>query len=207
MKEVATLIILIFLWCGGGKQEKTQQPIPPPKEEMPTIVTKSVLMVIAPKDFRDEEFKEPYDLLTKSGIKVTIASTDTTPAKGTLGMIVKPQITLEQVVPDSFDAIIIIGGIGCQVLLNNTILHRLVQGFNNTKKTVAAICIAPIVFARAGILKDIKATVYPTSKNELTKYGAQYTGADVEVSGNIITCSGPHAAKDFATKIFKTLSK
>jgi protease I len=202
MKKILALAILLVLCCGGG-EEQTQIVSP----EKPTQIDKSVLMVIAPKDFRDEEFKEPYDLFTNSGIKVIVASIDTVPAKGMLGMTVKPDILIDQVKPDSFDALIIIGGTGCQVLWDNTTLHKIVQNFNDTKKTIAAICIAPVVLARAGILKNIKATVYPTSKNDIEKCGANYTGSDVEISGNIITGSNPKASTDFATTILNALKQ
>lgn len=202
MKRILVLAILLTICCGGG-EEQTQ--VVSPKK--PIQIDKSVLMVIAPKDFRDEEFKEPYDLFTDSGIKVIVASTDTVPAKGMLGMTVTPDILLDQVIPDSFDALIIIGGTGCQVLWDNTTLHKIVQNFNDTKKTIAAICIAPVVLARAGILKNIKATVYPTSKNDIEKCGASYTGSDVEISGNIITGSNPKASTDFATTILDALKQ
>ena len=203
MKKFFSLLILLCLCCGGGKEEPsavTQE------SETPQII-KSVLMVIAPKDFRDEEFKEPYELFTKSGINVTVASTDTSPAKGVLGMVVKPEVTLEQINPDNFDALVVVGGPGCQVLWNDTTLHKIVKSFNEAKKTIAAICIAPVVLARAGILKDMKVTVYPSVQDEIGICGAHYTGSDVEVSGNIITCSGPKAAKDFANTILNTLSQ
>lgn len=202
MKRILVLAILLTI-CFGGGEEQTQVVSP----EKPTQIDKSVLMVIAPKDFRDEEFKEPYDLFTNSGIKVIVASTDTVPAKGMLGMTVTPDILFDQVIPDSFDALVIVGGTGCKILWDNTTLHKIVQNFNDTKKTIAAICIAPVVLARAGILKNIKATVYPTVKEHIEKYDADYTGADVEVSGNIITCSNPKASKDFAMTILNTLKK
>lgn len=201
MKKVFVLAILLTLCCGGG-QEQTQ----PVEPETPQIV-KSVLMVIASENFRDEEFKEPYDLFTKSGIKITVASTDTTSAKGMLGMVVKPDITLDQVNPDSFDALVVVGGTGCQVLWDNATLHKIVQDLNDAKKTIAAICIAPVVLARAGILKDMKTTVYASAKEEIEKCGAIYTGSDVEKNDNIITGSGPKAAKDFATTILNTLNQ
>jgi len=201
MKKVLVLAFLLCLYCGGGEQTQA-----PTDTEMPQI-TKSVLMIIAPKDFRDEEFKEPYDLFTKSGIKVTIASTDMQPAQGMLGMTVKPDIILEQVIPDSFDVLVVVGGTGCETLWDNTVLHKIVQHFNDEKKTIAAICIAPVVLAHAGILKDTKATAYPAVKDEIGLCGATYTGTDVEVCGNIITCSGPTAAKDFAETILNTLSQ
>jgi len=202
MKRIFTLAILLTICCGGG-EEQTQVVSP----EQRIQIDKSVLMVIAPKDFRDEEFKEPYDLFTDSGIKVIVASTDTVPAKGMLGMVVTPDILLDQVIPDSFDALVIVGGTGCKILWDNTTLYKIVQNFNATKKTIAAICIAPVVLARAGILKDIKATVYPTVKEHIEKYDADYTDADVEVSGNIITGSNPDASKEFATAILNTLKQ
>jgi protease I len=203
MRKVFVVAVLLVLCCGGGEEQT--QTIPPGKK--PIQIAKSVLMVVAPKDFRDEEFKEPYDLFTNSGIKVIVASTDTVPAKGMLGMTVTPDILLDQVIPDSFDALVIVGGTGCKILWDNTTLHKIVQNFNETKRTIAAICIAPVVLARAGILKDIKATVYPTVKEHIEKYGADYTDADVEVSGNIITGSNPKASEDFATTILNTLKQ
>ncbi len=201
MKKVLVLAFLLCLYCGGGEQ--TQAPI---DSEAPRIA-KSVLIVIAPKDFRDEEFKEPYDLFNRSGMKVVVASTDTMPAQGMLGMIVKPGMTLEQVISDSFDVLVVVGGSGCEVLWDNTTLHKIVQQFNDEKKTIAAICIAPVVLAKAGVLKDVEATAYPAVKDDIGVCGAKYTGADVEVCENIITCSGPSAVKEFAETILSTLNQ
>ncbi|MEO0184675.1 MAG: DJ-1/PfpI family protein [candidate division WOR-3 bacterium] len=196
--------LFFVIGCGGGKEQK----ITIQKEEGKNVSTKkSVLIVIAPSDFRDEEFKEPYDLLAKSDIKTVIASTDTLPAKGMLGMVVKPQILLFQVVPEDFDALIIVGGTGCKVLWDNQLLHKIVQNFDEHHKTIGAICIAPVVLARAGVLKNRKATVYPGVAGEIKPHCAEYTGKDVEVSGNIITGAGPQAARDFASAILEALSK
>uniref|UniRef100_A0A7C4TGJ0 DJ-1/PfpI family protein n=1 Tax=candidate division WOR-3 bacterium TaxID=2052148 RepID=A0A7C4TGJ0_UNCW3 len=201
-------IFLLFclgrVFCGGGKEQKItvqkpEEPVAKPAEK--------VLIVIAPVNFRDEEFKEPYDLLTKSTIDVVIASTDTIPAKGMLGMVVKPQITLSRVNPDSFDALVIAGGTGCKVLWDNETLHKIVQTFNEKRKPIGAICIAPVVLARAGVLKDRKVTSYPDVSHEIIPHCAGYTGADVEISDNIITASGPQAAKDFAKAILEAVKK
>ncbi len=204
LKKLLPLYLLFIIACGSGKEPK---PVVPKTEEKQPQSGKSVLMVIAPKDFRDEEFKEPYDLLTKSGMRLTIASTDTTSARGMLGMVVKPQILLNQVNPDSFEAIVIAGGVGCKVLWDDTTLHRIVCRFNEVHKPIAAICIAPVVLARAGILKDKKATVYPEVAGEIRTHCLQYSASDVEVSDNVITASGPHAAKEFAKAILELLTK
>lgn len=197
------VIPFIFLCCGGGDQ----RPLPSTTTTKESRISKSVLIVIAPKDFRDEEFKEPYELLTNSGIKVVVASTDTSPSKGMLGMVVKPQTLLEAVEPESFDAIVVIGGTGCQVLWNNETLHKIIKKFDEKKKTIGAICIAPVVLARAGILKDKKATVYPGVAEEIIPLCANYTTAELQVSEHVITASGPKAAKDFAKAILEAISK
>ncbi len=195
---------LFLMFCGGGKEQKVAI-----QKSGSNVVSsaKPVLIVIAPQDFRDEEFKEPYELLTNSGIKVVIASTDTLPAKGMLGTVIKPELVLNQVHPDSFKALIIVGGTGCRVLWDDTLLHKIVQQFEQEQKTIAAICIAPVVLARAGVLKNKKATVYPGVSDEIKSHCAEYTGKDVEISGNIITGAGPQAAKDFAKAILEAISK
>jgi len=195
--------ILLFLCCGGGGE----QPQKSVQKEDLAAISKSILMVIAPKDFRDEEFKVPYDLFRGSGFKVVVASTDTAPAKGMLGMTVKPDITLERVDTDNFDGVVVVGGSGCQVLWDNATLHEIVRGFNAQKKMIAAICIAPVVLARAGILVDKTITVYPAVRDEVGKYCARSTDADVEISGNVITCSGPKAAANFARSIITVMNQ
>lgn len=199
MKKLMVFAALLCLSCGGGDQEKAEQ------EQIPQIA-KSVLMVIAHQDFRDDEYVASHDLFTKAGITVTVASTDTTPARGSLSMIVTPDITFEEVVPDDYDAIVVIGGTGCETLWDNEVLHEIVREFHRESKTVAAICLAPVVLGRAGILKDINVTVYPTAQDEIDICGGVYTGANVEVCENIITSSGPRAAKDFAQTILNTLA-
>jgi protease I len=204
MKKFFILGIILIIFCGG----KGEKPIKNKGPEIQAIgsIKKSILIVIAHKDFRDEEFKEPYELMRKAGFKVVIASTDTTPAKGMLGMVVKPDMLISEVNPDSFDAVIISGGVGCKTLWDNTELHKIVQNHNQNHKIIGAICIAPVVLARAGVLQGKKATVYPGVADEI-KLCAEYTGSDVEQSENIITASGPDAAKKFAQTILEAIKK
>jgi hypothetical protein len=148
MKRTLILTTLLSLCCGGA-QEQVEQAV------AFSQIEKKVLIVISHENFRDEEFKEPYSLLVGSGVIVTIASTDTSTATGMLGMNVKPDIILEQVNPEDFDALVVVGGTGCRNLWNNTTLHNIIQSFNITKKTIAAICIGPVVLGKAGILEGM----------------------------------------------------
>jgi len=203
MKRFFIPAILILIFCGGGKEKNVSVQ----KTELELVQKKSVLIVIAHRDFRDEEFKEPFELLKNSGFKVTVASTDTTPAKGMLGMVVKPEILISQVIPDSFNGLVIAGGTGFKELWDDKVLHNIIRNFYDNHKTIAAICIAPVALARAGILKDKKATVYPQVADEIKPYCREFTSRDVEISDNVITGSGPQAAKEFARAILEAISK
>ncbi len=76
-------------------------------------------------------------------------------------------------------------------------LWNLVLRFAEEQKPIAAICAAPMVLGKLGLLKGKKATCYPGFEQYLE--GAECTGAPVERDGNIITGKGPGAAMEFAS--------
>ncbi|MCK4320577.1 DJ-1/PfpI family protein, partial [Candidatus Bathyarchaeota archaeon] len=167
-----------------------------------------VLMIIAPKGFRDEEFREPKAVLEEKGVKVTVASTATGTAKGMFGMQVIPDIIVDKVNPAEFDAVVVVGGSGSQTYLwNNLQVHKIVQSLHQQGGLVAAICISPVVLAKAGLLEGKKMTVFRTATtlNELEKVGALISDAPVIVDGKIITGKGPEAAREFGQKIAESL--
>ena len=68
---------------------------------------------------------------------------------------------------------------------------------------MAAICAAPMVFGKLGVLKGKKATCYPGFDKYLE--GAEYTGAMVERDGNIVTGKGPGASIKFALALVELM--
>jgi len=172
------------------------------------LAGKRVLMVIAPENFRDEELLHTKEELERAKASVTIASTKTTAARGMFGAMIKPDIKLEQVKVDEYDAVIFVGGGGSAVYFNDSrALSIAREAFKKGKKT-CAICIAPIILANAGILKGKRATVWDGDYVEMLEAGgASYTGRPVEVDGNILTANGPNAARDFGRTIAKELAR
>lgn len=203
MKTFLVLVVFYILTCGGGNKDASIEP----EENRDLKLVQSILIVVAPQDFKDEEFKESYDLFTKSGAKVMVASTDTLPVKGMDGMVLEPDIKLEHVFVDSFDVLVVIGGTGCALLWDNSTLHGIIRAFNDANKTIAAICIAPLVLARAGILKGVEVTSFPSVKDDIGKCGGLSIDKDVVVCKNIITGSGPKASKSFAETILNELTE
>ena len=72
---------------------------------------KRVLMVIAPENFRDEEYLHTREELERAKASITVASTKTTTARGMLGATVTPDLKLEQVDVDDYDAVIFVGAV------------------------------------------------------------------------------------------------
>ncbi len=165
-----------------------------------------VLFVIAHEGFRDEECFEPKEVLKDQ--EVIIASTETTPATGSLGGKITPDITLDEALNriNEFDAVVFVGGPGASVYFENPTAHKIAQ---SAKNILAAICIAPVTLAKAGVLKGKKATVWndgqKTQAKILEDNGATYVAEDVVVDGNLITANSPNAAKKFGEAILAKL--
>jgi len=175
-------------------------------EEMKKLEGKEVLMIIAERNFRDEELLEPKGILEKEGAKVTVASTSLNVAIGMLGARVTPDILLKKVKVDDYDAIIFVGGGGASQYWNDSLAHQIAQEAVNKGKILCAICIAPVTLANAGVLSEKKATVWPSEKEKIEAKGVIYTGKAVQVDGKIITANGPQSAKKFAREIVKALA-
>lgn len=158
---------------------------------------KKAVMVIAHRDFRDEELIETKEVLEKNGIEVKVSSTSLTSAKGVLGT----EVILDEVRAEDFDAVIFVGGSGCEQLWEDSRAHRLAKEAFISNKVVGAICIAPVILAKAGLLKGKKATVFSSEVNLIEAEGAKYTAKSVEKDGNIITAAGPSAAEEFGKEI------
>lgn len=164
------------------------------------------IMIIAPADFRDEELFEPKKILEEGGVNVTVASRVLGEVKGTLGGKIIPDIKVDNVKADDYDAIIFVGGGGAQCYWDDPVAHALIRDAHNAGKIIAAICIAPVILANAGILENRKTTVFPSDAKYVQNKKALYTGNALEKDGNIITASGPAVAKQFGAEILKTLA-
>lgn len=164
-------------------------------------MAKTVALIIAERTFRDEEYQVPKEILEKEGFKVLTASTSLEQAVGKLGMTVKPDILVKDLIDRDLAALIFIGGGGSSQYFNDVTAHELAVHFYSQGKVVGAICIAPVILANAGVLKGKKATVFPDGRPDLETKGAVYTGNQVEVDGNLITGCGPEAAQVFGEKL------
>ena len=164
-----------------------------------------VVMMIAQKDFRDEELFDTRAVSEQNNIDVKIAAPLKQIAYGKLGGLVEPDYGFDEVEPARFEAIVFIGGPGAYDLIGQKNIQELIDKFKAADKIIAAICIAPAILAKAGVLTGKKATVHFSGVNYLQEAGAIYTEADVERDGNIITANGPAAASLFGQEVVKRI--
>ncbi len=173
--------------------------------------TKKILMVIAQEGFRDEEFFEPREVFEDAGVSITVASKTTNKeAIGALGRTVNPEISINKANIADYDGIVISGGPGSRKFLwSDMDLRKLVEDAFEQEKVVAAICISPVVLARAGVLEGKKATVFkdPESVKELKKGGAIYEDKEVIITENIVTGRDPASAEKFGEAVLDALER
>ena len=169
------------------------------------------LFVIAPKDFRDEEFLEPSGILADAGAQIIVASAKTGTCKGMLGAKVKATIDLVQALDEDVDATVFVGGKGSKVYFDDKDAHALARKAVEQGRTLGAICIAPTILGEADLLGGYKVTSFPSEQTILAQLGAKWTGNPVEVAhvegtgADIVTGNGPQSATPFGEALLSSL--
>ncbi len=164
-----------------------------------------ILMVIAPDKFRDEELFIPKRIFEENGYEVVVASREKRQCVGMLGARVIPDITIDEIRPEDYVAMVLVGGVGAQTYFDDRMLQELSRMFYEQEKVVAAICLAPVILANAGLLEGKRATVWHSESRTISRRGARYTGEPVSKDGRVITGAGPFAAEEFARQILREL--
>ncbi len=169
---------------------------------------KRVLMIIAPKDFKDEEYFVPKKNLESAGFIVTTASLSKGECAGVSGGIARAGLALRDVSVDDFNVFIFVGGPGAALYQNDQEAHRIARESLEKGKLLAAICIAPMILVYAGVLRDRNATVWNGDGDQarvFVELGVNFVDEDVVIDGDIITANGPAAAEKFSQIIIKKL--
>ena len=103
-----------------------------------------------------------------------------------------------------YDMIVLPGGMpGSAHLRDNEQLIAELQKFEQVGKKIAAICAAPIVLNRAGLLKDKGFTCYDGVQEQIAD--GYYRKETVVVDGQLTTSRGPATALDFAYNLVEQL--
>ena len=160
---------------------------------------KKMLAVVA-DGFEETELIAVVDCLRRLNVSVTIAGLTGCELKGAHNITLAADALLDDLKPEDFDGIFLPGGLpGATTLYESAAVGCWVDEMNRAGKIVSAICAAPIVLAKAGLLENRTFTMYPGFDDYLN--GAKYTSDPAECDGNIVTGKGPGAVYAFAGKL------
>lgn len=162
--------------------------------------------VILADGFEEVEALTVVDLLRRATIYVdTVSIMEDYTVHGAHGINVQTEDLFEEVNFVESDMIVLPGGMpGTKNLDAHAGVRRVVKGFYDEGKKIAAICAAPTVLGNMGLLKGKRVSCYPSVEKEIQ--GAVISGGSVTVDGNIITSRGVGTAIDFALKLIEVLS-
>jgi len=155
--------------------------------------------------FEEVEALTQVDLLRRAGIDVDMVSiTDEYSVLGAHDIEIVCDICLEEIDKDSYDALVLPGGMpGTKNLGNCAELVEMIKEYNEKGKIVSAICAAPMVLGINGILKGRKACCYPGFEKFLD--GAEFVEDKCVADGNVITSRGVGTAIEFASALITAL--
>jgi len=166
-----------------------------------------MVIVFLADGFEEAEALVPVDILRRCGIEVkTVSIMKSKNVMGTHSIEVMADEHYENFKAEKISAVILPGGLpGADHLENSDYVKEAVLSANKEGKLVCAICAAPKVLGKHGILKGKKAVCYPGFEDKLT--GATTSEEGVMVDGNIITSRAAGKCFDFAFAIAKALGK
>ncbi|WP_457675250.1 DJ-1 family glyoxalase III [Thiolapillus sp.] len=147
------------------------------------------------------------DLLRRAGVEVVTAGLEEGPVTCSRGVVLVPDTTLEAVLGDDFDMVVLPGGLpGADHLNEDPRIIRLLRQMADQGKYTAAICAAPKVLARAGLLQGRRATSYPGVLDALDLPDTVRDEEAVVADDRVITSRGPGTAMDFALELIEKLA-
>jgi 4-methyl-5(b-hydroxyethyl)-thiazole monophosphate biosynthesis len=164
---------------------------------------KTVCVPLAP-GFEEIEAVTVIDVLRRAGVKVVVAGTDPGPIRGSHGITITPDTTIDRVDAETLDMIALPGGMpGTLELRESPQVRASIVRLTARGRYAAAICAAPMVLAAAGVLEGKRATSHPSVRDQLP--AVSYREDAVVEDGTIVTSRGAGTAMAFALRLVSLL--
>jgi 4-methyl-5(b-hydroxyethyl)-thiazole monophosphate biosynthesis len=153
--------------------------------------------------FEETEALCTVDILRRAEIEVAVVSLGGgREITGRSKITVLADALFEEIKDRAFDMLIIPGG--TIAYTEHEGLLKLVKRYHDEGRKLAAICAAPAVFGKLGLLSGKRALIYPGMEQWLE--GALPSGEIVETDGNITTSKGPGTTVYFALRLVEILA-
>ncbi len=139
-------------------------------------MSKRVLVVLA-NGFEETEYVATRDALIRYGLDVeSVSLEDSLELRSNHNLIIKADLLYENLNTKGYDALFIPGGPGTQALGEKENFDIILNDFVESDRVISAICAAPTLLAKRGLLEGKEAVCYPDEEliNELIKGKAKY---------------------------------
>lgn len=163
---------------------------------------KKILVLLA-NGFEDIETITSVDIWRRGKIEVVLAGIDTIELQSGTGTKMIADIHIDDVKFEDYDLLFLPGGAGVKALDESEKVRKLIRLFMEKKKYVSAICAAPLILGKMGILDNRVFTCYPTFERFAPDGKYKVTG--VIQDGNVITGRGVAYVFEFAFYILELL--
>jgi protease I len=176
---------------------------------MPAIADANVL-IMATNRFEESELFGPREILLGKGARVTLAAPTRDEIMATVhdepGKRIVPDLTLEEVDPADYDALLLPGGVGNpdQLRMNDRAVG-LIRQFAEAGKPVAAICHGPWLLVEADLLRGRRATAWRSIRTDLRNAGATVVDEAAVTDGNIVTSRMPDDVPAFTEALIQAI--
>lgn len=160
------------------------------------------VMVPLAQGFEEVEAFTVVDVLRRAGIQVDTVGIVGSVIEGAHGIKVIVDKRLSQIFPEEYEVVILPGGDPGYINLGKSAkLIEILKSFNAQNKLIGAICAAPLILSKHGLLDNKRATIYPG----MEKYLSYPRDKPVVIDGSIITSQAAGTAMEFALKIVEKL--
>lgn len=161
--------------------------------------------VFLAEGFEEVEAIGTIDLLRRAGLPTHIVAVGIEPhVRGAHGVAIEADLSISEVYSADAIALVLPGGLpGVTNLEGSQRLRQLIQEANQEGKLLCAICAAPSVYGKAGLLEGKEAIAYPGFEGHL--HGATVSAQPVVRSANFITAKSAGYTFDFALAIIEAL--
>lgn len=159
--------------------------------------------------FEDSEFRFPYDRVKELGhVPVVVGLERGKKVEGKKGQeTVTTDVSIDEVSPDEFDALVIPGGYSPDKIRANPKMVDFTRSIFESAKPVAAICHAGWMLAEADIARGKTVTSWPSIKTDLVNAGANWVDQEVVEDGNLITSRKPDDLEAFSKALLAQLEQ
>lgn len=175
---------------------------------VPTGASAHAVLIFLPQQlFSGEEFEPALAQLARSGLQTRITSLGAGIASSMDQVLVNTDLALRDANVSDYAGLVLLGGSGASLYWDDSLVKAKCREFADSGKVVAAIGIAPVTLARAGVLKGRNATVFHDRDaiNWLRQGGARFSFSNLVTDRNIITAATDDQARAFGRAVAKAV--